>query len=431
MKNEVKNDFLYIKGGEQGMNGKTIVILGGGVGGIVAANELRQRLSRNHRIVLVEKNSEHAFAPSFLWLIIGYRQPDGITRPISSLIRSGVELVQAEVEKIDISARLVSTSKGQLTYDYLVIALGAELVPETIPGLSQAAYSFYSFEEAKRLKEALAQFNGGKIAIVVSSVPYKCPAAPPESAILIADYLWRNLGRGKFSISLYTPEPQPMPVAGPQMGEAVKQILASMSISFHPLHKLKEVDVKNKHLLFDGIEAVPYDLLIAVPPHRAPRVVIESGLTDETGWIPVDRNTLKTKFENVYAIGDVTSITIPGRWKPDVPLKLPKAGVFAHFQAETVAERIADEINGRMPTAQFLGKGYCALEMGGGVAALAYGDFFGEPSPKVQMRNPSKFWHIGKVLFERWWLSPFGVKRSLLRSMINIGNQFMKVPLKI
>jgi sulfide:quinone oxidoreductase len=415
----------------QNVNTKTIVILGGGVGGLVVANELRHKLPHEHKVVLVEKNPEHAFAPSFLWLMTGDRQPNRITKPVLSLARSGVEVIQAEVKNIDIANRSVITTQRSLSYDYLVVALGTELAPEIIPGLAEAAYSFYTFEETKRLQQALTQFKEGTIAVVVCSLPYKCPGAPHEGAMLIADYFRRRGLRDKVIVHLFTPEPQPMPVAGPQLGEAVKQMLASKGISFHPLHKLTSVDVQKSRLLFEGKEPVTYDLLIAIPPHRAPSLVREAGLANEAGWVPVDRATLKTKFENIYAIGDITAIGIPGRWKADVPMMLPKAGIFAHDQAEIVAQRIVDEIKGIVPKAQFCGAGYCMLEAGEGLAGFAYGDFFAEPSPHLELRNIGRAWHLGKVLFEQWWLAPFGIRKSVLHTALRLGAKVLKIPVSV
>ncbi|MDI6808338.1 MAG: FAD/NAD(P)-binding oxidoreductase [Candidatus Eisenbacteria bacterium] len=413
------------------MNAKTIVVLGGGVGGLVVSNELRRRLARHHRIVLVEKTAEHAFAPSFLWLMVGGRRPESITRPLGSLVHRGIEVVQAEAKSIDIPNRSVATSERTFGYDYLVIALGAELAPEAIPGLSQTAHSFYTFQETRKLQQTLAQFNGGNVTLVVCSVPYKCPGAPHEAAMLMADYFRRRGIQDKVDIHLYTPEPQPMPVAGPQLGEAVKQMLTSKGISFHPLHKLASLNALERQLVFDGIKPVRYDLLIAIPPHRAPSLVREAKLVNEAGWIPVDRFTLKTKIENIYAIGDITSLSIPGRWKPDVPMMLPKAGVFAHAQAEVVARRVADDIAGRTSTAEFCGTGYCMLEAGEGLAGFAFGDFFGEPAPELKLRDIGKAWHLGKVLFEKWWLSPFGVRKTLFRSMLSLGARVLRIPVNV
>jgi len=208
-------------------------------------------------------------------------------------------------------------------------------------------------------------------------------------------------------------------------------MLASKAISFHPLHKLTSVNARERRLLFEGKEPIEYELLIAIPPHRAPSLVREANLTNESGWIPVDRSTLKTQFENVYAIGDVTSIRIPGRWKSDVPMVLPKAGVFAHVQADTVAQRITDEIAGRLPKAEFCGTGYCMLEAGERLAGFAFGDFFAEPAPRLELRNMGRAWHVGKVLFEKWWLSPFGIRKTLLRKTLLLGAKILRIPVTV
>ncbi len=410
------------------MNSKTIVVLGGGVGGLVATNELRQRLSRNHRIFLVERITRHAFAPSFLWLMTGDRGPAEITRDLRTLLRPGIELVQAEIRRIDVAGQRVETSTQALTYDYLVIALGAELAPDVIPGLANASHTFYTFDGSVRLRDSLNSFTGGRIAVVVCAVPYKCPGAPHEGVMLLADSLRKRGLRDKVEPHLYTPEPQPMPVAGPQLGEAVRQMLETKGVSFHPLHKLTAVNPETRELFFESREPVKYDLLVAIPPHRAPPLVREAGLANETGWVPVDRLTLATRYENVFAVGDVTAIPIPGRWKPDVPLMLPKAGVFAHAQAEVVARRIAQEISGSVPKDVFCGDGYCVLEAGEDLAGFAFGNFFAEPSPQVQLRKIGRAWHLGKVLFEKWWLAPIGLKRELIRLAIKLGGKAYGIP---
>jgi sulfide:quinone oxidoreductase len=154
-------------------------------------------------------------------------------------------------------------------------------------------------------------------------------------------------------------------------------------------------------------------------------------LVNEGGWIPVDRRTLATRHERVYAIGDVTALPIPGRWKPDVPMMLPKAGVFAHGQALVVADEIASEIDGRAPTAVFRGDGFCMLEAGDQLAGVAFGDFFGEPSPKVKVRSIGRTWHLGKVLFEHWWLAPWGIRRAALRSALAVGSRIYGMPVSL
>jgi sulfide:quinone oxidoreductase len=361
----------------------------------------------------------------------GERVPQQVTRDVRDLLRPGVEVINAAVRGIDLPNKRVQLEHESLPYDYLIVALGAELAPDALPGLASAAHTFYTLDGAARLHAALHGVAGGTVAVVVSALPYKCPGAPHEAAMLLADAFRRN-GRGdKVEVHLFTPEPQPMPVAGPALGDAVRQMLDARSIRFHPLHKLTGVNPDTRELLFDGKPPVRYELLVAIPPHRAPALVREAGLAGETGWIPVDRETLATRHEGVYAVGDITAVTIPGRWKPDVPLMLPKAGVFAHAQALVVAHRIAADIRGAATAERFCGDGFCMLEAGQQLAGVAFGDFFAKPAPRVEVRSIGKAWHIGKVLFERWWLTPWGVRRAVLRAALRLGSRIYRVPVTL
>jgi sulfide:quinone oxidoreductase len=245
--------------------------------------------------------------------------------------------------------------------------------------------------------------------------------------MLMAD-LFRGRGLAvKVNIHLFTPEPQPMPVAGPALGTAVKEMLETRKIVFHPLHKLQSVNASTRQLLFEGKSPFKFDLLVAIPPHRGYRIAREAGLTNEAGWIPVDPKTLATKHAGVYAIGDATAIPILGRWKPDVPMLLPKAGVFTHSQAQVVARNIAAEIRGAGRKVEFLGEGYCALECGEGRAGFAFGDFYAEPNPTIELRQPGRTWHRGKILFEQYWFAD-GMNRDALRIGVNLGARALGVP---
>ena len=413
------------------MSGKTIVILGGGIGGLVNANELRRLLPQEHRIILVERNPDHYFAPSFLWLMTGERRLEHIRCDVKSLLLPGIELELAEAQEVDLGKHHVQTSTRMLPYDYLVVALGAELAPETIPGLLESSHTFYTFDGALKLHDALKSVPGRRVAVVVSALPYKCPGAPHEGAMLITDFFRKRGLEQKVEVHLFTPEPQPMPVAGPALGDAVKQMLYNNGVSFHPLHKLTRVDTDTRELHFEQKDAFQYDLLVAIPPHQGSRVAREAGLTNEAGWIPVNRLTLQTQHEGVYALGDATAISIPGRWKPDVPLMLPKAGVFAHAQAKVVAQRIAAEITEGGKPSEFPGVGYCMLEAGESMAGAAFGDFFAEPSPQIELRKIGKTWHLGKVLFEQWWLAPHDLRRGALRLALTLGGKVLGIPIII
>jgi sulfide:quinone oxidoreductase len=380
------------------MTGKTVLILGGGIGGHVAANVLRKQIAREHRVILIDRKREYVFSPSLLWLIVGKRDLQQISRPLDPLKRKGIEVIHADVGRIDPTARVVVAGDRTLSYDYLIISLGADLAPKSVPGLSEEAHLFYEPTGAERLWGAAREFSGGRVVVLVAATPFKCPAAPYEAAMLLSDYFNKRGLRGKVDLSIYTPETLPMPVAGPALGNAVRQMVEERGIGFHPQMKAISIDGKTKEVVFENNQRAAYDLLVAVPPHRAPQVVRDSGLLAESGWIPVDGRTLKNRYDGVYAIGDITTIMLP------VGKPLPKAGVFAHYQAEVVAKNIAAELEGSQPAHTFTGRGYCFLEMGGGRAGLVSGDFYATPEPQLRMQRPGYHWHWGKVLFERWWL---------------------------
>ncbi len=403
------------------MRASTTVILGGGVGGIVAANELRRRLPAVHRIVLVEKNAQHAFSPSFVWVMTGARRPAQIMRPLRALVPPGVEIVQAEARALDLDHQRVAADGISLAYDYLIVALGAELNGNLIPGLSEAADTFYSLSGALRLRQTLESFSGGRVAVVVTRSPYKCPGAPHEAAMLLHELFRRRGLRGKVDLHIFTPEPQPMPDVGPALGQALRGLLAERNIGFHPLHKLVAVNPGSRELVFEEAPSVPYDLVLVVPPHCGPRLTQQAGLADDSGWVPVDPATLATRHERVFAIGDVTALQTPGRWHPEVPLFLPKGGVFAHGQGQIVARRLAAEIAGATPRHVFRGRGFCVVDAGQRRAVAATADFFGVPSPKIRLHQAARVWHCGKVLFEQWWLAPLGFRREILRLMLSLG----------
>ncbi len=375
---------------------KTIVILGGGVGGLVSANELAKRLNGKADVVLIDKEKRHIFSPSFLWLMLGLRRPEGICRDLQSLEKKGIRSINAQVDRIDLEKRMVKTDGGDFHYDYLVISLGAELNPDAVPGFTASAHNLYTLDGATRLRDALKEFPGGRVIILVSGMPFKCPAAPYEAAMLIDYYLKQNGLRERSDIQVYTPEPLPMPVAGPVLGNAVKDMLISKGIGFNP--NTKVTSIESKEIVFEGGKRIGFDLIVGIPAHKAPQVVKDAGLVGESGWIPVDKNSLKTKYENVYAIGDVTGIKLQNG------KMLPKAGVFAHYEAEAVARNIATEIEGNRPTASFDGRGYCFLEIGFGKGGFAKGNFYAEPDTVVNLKNPGRLWHWGKVAFEKYWM---------------------------
>ncbi len=377
---------------------KTVMILGGGLGGVVVARELRKRLPKHHRVVLIDREQHNVFAPSLPWLMVGLRDAATITRPLARLSRKGIEVRCGNVEGIDPVERIVTVSGERLHADYLVLALGAELSSDAIPGLAEAGHNFYSLAGAEAFCHALGSFRSGRVVVLTATPVYKCPAAPYEAAMLVA-HACRARGLDEASrVDLYAAEEGPIMIAGPAVSAGVKQMVAMHGVTYHPDHQVTSVDPKTRRLNFANGAQVEFDLLAYVPPHLVPGVVRESGMATEGGWVAVDRHTLETRFPRVFAIGDVVSIPLTmGR-------SLPKAGVFAYGQAQVVARNIAQAIHGGSARARFDGHGECFIEVGGGSAGFGGGDFYAEPAPAVTVHRPGWHWHLAKVLLEKQWL---------------------------
>ena len=377
---------------------KTVVILGGGTGGLVTAVRLKKKVGKLARVILIDKNPNHVYSPSFLWLMLGKRSARQIQKPLAKLGRKGIEFVCDEIVKINAEAKIVVTNQQSISYDYLVIALGADLAPEKVPGLAEGGYNLYELQEVERLRDDLKKFSGGKVAVVISSLPFKCPAAPYEAAFLLDEYLQKRGVRDQTEISIFTPEALPIPATGPENGKAVRELIEARNIRFNPEFQLVSVDPNMRQLVFENGRNEPFDFLVFVPPHQGPKVVRESKIGNELGWLPVDGKTLQTRYENVFAIGDVAAISLVSG-KP-----LPRAGVFAHFEAEVVVANIVSKIKGLPAGKEFDGHAFCFLEVGYGKAGLASGNFYADPVPDVKMKKPGRRWHWGKVLFEKYWL---------------------------
>lgn len=375
----------------------TVVVLGGGIGGVVAARKIRSSVPGATRVVLIERQPLQSFPPSYTWVMTGERRPAAITRDLRRLRGKGIEVIEAAADSVDFERRIAVAGGREIACDYLVLALGAELASDAIPGFTDEAFSYYRLADAEQLHKELQDFQGGRIALLIPSLPYKCPAAPYEGAMLL-DSLFRKRGvRNRVDISLSTPEPHPLPVAGPLLGSAVVSMLEQKEIAYHPQRKTTAIDAAVHAIVFDDGAREKYDLLIAVPPHRPPAIVRDSPIAGPTGWAKVDRGLLQTDRPRVFAIGDVTAIPLFDG------MMLPKAGVFAHAQAEVVAENIAAEIRGHAERRRFDGHGYCFLETGAGKAASADGNFYAEPR-QVAMKDPARLRRLGKMAFERWWL---------------------------
>ena len=330
------------------------LILGAGFGGITVATELRRLLGEDHEVVLVDRREQFAMGLRKLWALVGMGTLAEGSRHREILNGGGVEFLRRRINSIDPATHKAVTDEGTLEGDYLVVALGAQSRPELVPGLVEHAHNVWDVEGVPALKAQLDRFEEGHIVIVIAGVPYTCPPAPYECAMLLDDHLRDRGVRENAQITVVTLQPMLLPNAGKAGSEWLAGQLAARGIEFHVGRKVERFE-PGRVVFADGdLEA---DLVIGVPPHRVPAVVKESGLAGESGWIAVDPETLETSHDRVFAIGDVTGIKLANG------LPLPKAGVMAELEGRCVAASIAADVRGEAPSQAFDGRGFCFMEM--------------------------------------------------------------------
>jgi len=381
----------------------TILVLGGGIGGIHAAKELSREIGNEDginlvRILVFERKKESLYAPSLTWLMVGKRESDDIYRELSKIEYNGVEVIEGEIEEVDPKAKTVTSNGKTYEGDYIIASLGVAQnnSSDLIPG----AHNFYTVEGAQSFYNDLKSFTGNRISILVSSLPYKSPVAPYEAAMLVDNYLRENDKRENVEINLYTPEEKPMPFATPEISSRVVELMEEKEIHYHPNHQFAEAKQDKIEFRTGSDDTVTIDpgLLAYTPEHKAPGVLSDAGLVGDSGWVEPDPDTLETDFENVYVIGDVIELS------GEKNRPMPKAGIFAQHQAEVVAHNIARKISNKPPDKTFKYKGSYILDSGSRAEKIS-GDFEkgGDQSSKTGALR-----HWEKVITEKaWFLSNF------------------------
>jgi sulfide:quinone oxidoreductase len=368
-----------------------IIILGGGFGGLAAANELRSNLPQDIRITIVDKKDWFMMDLVKLWIINGTREFESSKRSLESIAKKGIEFVNEDVMKIDTVNKSVRTKYRQIHYDYLIIALGVDLAPEQIPGLKENGFILYDINDVPRIRDTLRQMKSGKIVMAITGLPYKCPPAPFEAALLIRSVLEETGASDSVQMDFYSPTPITLPAGGPQVSEEIFQILKSKKIEFHGNHKT--IAIEPNKIKFENGE-IDFDILISIPPHKVPAVVIDSGFAENGKFIVVDK-TCKTKYDHVYAIGDVNQIMVTDK------IAVPKAGIFAEAEGITVARNIISQIMNELENAVFDGKGGCFLETDKRTAGYLQVDMFAIPDPLTQLQSSSIEHFLEKEKFEQ------------------------------
>ena len=371
-----------------------ILILGAGFGGVAAAVSLSERLTSNEQITLVDRRESFFFGFRKTWAFLGTATLADGMRPLKALERHGIEVRQGTIESIDPGTRSAVVDGERLDSEAMIVALGAEARPENMPGLTEHGLNFFDPLNIEPAAARLAAFDGGRVAIVLPNSPYPCPPAPYETALLLKEYF--SAKSVEAEIHVYSPKPMSLPVLGETSCLVLEGRLSEKGIVFHPMHTVERIE---DHKVRFESTADPYDLLIGIPGHVCPQVIVDSGLTNGGAWVKVDSRTLETGHDGVYAVGDVVSIPLADG-KP-----LPKAGVFAEAQAKVAAARIASRLTGEAPTAAYDGSGYCFLEVGHKEAMLVSGNFLAAPHADVQLAEPAAEHFEAKIELERSRLS--------------------------
>jgi sulfide:quinone oxidoreductase len=366
-----------------------VLILGAGFGGLELATTLSEELGAGAEVTLIDKGDAFVFGYSKLDVLFGRAAPEAVRLPYSDFAKPGVRLLRETVLAIDPQARTVSTYEGTHEADVLVVALGADYDMEATPGLTEAD-EFYSVSGAEGLAPKVQEFDRGRAVVGVCGAPFKCPPAPSEAALLLHDLLTERGVRNDCEISFVLPLPSPVPPS-PDTSAALLSAFAERDIAFLPGKRIASLDAGRRVTILDDGTELPYDLFLGVPRHRAPDVVIESGMT-ENGYIPVDSRTLATSFPGVYAVGDVATVGVP------------KAGVFAEGQAKALAESLIAELRAGGAGAGYEGQGSCYIEFGGGEVGRVDVDFLSGPKPTGTFHPPS-----GELVAEK---QDFGASRA-------------------
>ncbi len=381
------------------MMAKEILILGAGFGGLEAATGLRQGLDSSYRVTLIDKSDYFIIGFSKFEVLFGRQTAHGVKSFYRDLAQDGVNFVQDTIELIDPNTRIVRTSRATYNYDYLVVALGAELAPELTPGFVEGGYEFYSLEGAAKLYPVLEEFSAGTILLSILGQPYKCPPAPYEAAFQLHDFFTRQGRRKTIDIKMLIPAPAPLAVAEGAADEVWRRF-GERGIELLTPHKVTGLDPLAKKAQIAGLADMAYDLFIGVPVHRPPKVIRESALGNGS-WVKVNRDTLVTNYDNVFAVGDVTSI-------PVGDLSVPKAGAFAEEAAKVVVANLLYRLTGQGQPLKFDAIGTCFLEFGDDQVAQISANYLGQAEPDVALEGPSEELREGKKQFhddriKRWF----------------------------
>jgi sulfide:quinone oxidoreductase len=386
-----------------------VLVVGGGVAGVHTANTLARRLNRSQaNIRVIDAMGVHAYQPGFTRLALDQSDASKLVRDVRRLLHKRVDLVVDEATRLDpVAGKLYLRREAAMTFDYLVLATGARLDRDAVPGLAEATHDYYSLPSAERLREALRRFRGGDLVLGVAGTPYKCPPTPVEFALLLERWLRRHGLRDRTRLKYLSPVNGLFPIEA--ASRQVEPALQKIGITLHPFVNIEEVDADRSRIHSLEGESFEFDLAILVPPHRGVPMVVDSGVAGPGGWIPTDPETLRVKgYQRLFAVGDAT----------DLPIS--KSGSTAHFEAAVVAEQLTASIQGRPVDPEvgvYRGRTICFIDLGGRRASILV--FERDRPPRLRRASP--LWYAARRAFDKaYWTTirtglGFGVERFLRR----------------
>jgi sulfide:quinone oxidoreductase len=366
---------------------KHVLILGAGFGGLELATRLSETIPDAVRVTLLDRNDAFFFGFSKLEVMLGRQSAEDVKLYYREIARDGIEFRQETVTGIDAAARRVTTDTGSYDADFIVVALGADYDMAATPGFEAGGHNYYTLAGAERLRDALADFDGGRVLVSILGQPFKCPPAPFEGSFLLHEYFRQRGIRDLVQMSTTFPMQRPVPVTG-AVAQMFRDGLAERGVEELPQRLVTAIDPTTRTAQLASGETLPYDLFVGIPVHRAPEVLAASGLT-VNGWVPVNQDNLRTQFSGVYALGDVCS----------GPRTVPKAGIFAESAALVVADDIAAAISGAEPPAPFEGSGVCYAEFGAGLVSKVEVNFLKGDGPDARRYDPSREYALEKEQF--------------------------------
>lgn len=365
-----------------------VLVLGGGFGGVVAAERLAEKLGDEHQITLVSRSRQFVFYPALVKLAFGKCETKDVSFDLrNAMLDRRVNFIEAEVARIDPFEKKVSIAHGEvegnLFYDYLVFALGRRLATERISGFYEHAHHLLNLDKALKFGKALANFHEGR-AVIGQCEGTRLPVPVYETALALSRLLEERGER--VQITVVSPHELGAEFGDREAAMAIEKTLAAHQIEFIPNFSIETV-TQNSVTTSSG-QTINHDLLMLLPPFKGSAAASYVGITDDDGYINVESTMRVIEHREIYAVGDC------------VNFEGPKMGHMATRQAEVAAQNLAAEINHREPVAQYSHELKLVIDEAGSDSIYLRKEI-GNEGPATVRRG--RFWSWAKRVQKDFW----------------------------